>query len=70
LSTGYNIASAQADQRIWATLPKQVRFACIPTPGSGEIEIGGQKVKLPSDSSNLVIARVINGQVHVRTAAL
>jgi hypothetical protein len=70
LSTGYNIASAQADQRIWATLPKQVRFACIPTPGGGEIEIGGQKVKLPSGSGNLVIARVINGQVHVRTAAL
>lgn len=70
LSTGYNIASAQADQRIWATLPKQVRYACVSTPSSGEIEIGGQKVKLPSKSSNLVIARVINGQVHVRTAAL
>jgi len=69
ITTGYNIGSAQADQRIWATLPKQVRYACVATPGSGEIQIGGQKVKLPG-KTNLVIARVINGQVHVRTAAL
>lgn len=69
VTTGYNIGSAQADQRIWATLPKQVRYACVSTPSSGEIEIGGQKVKLPG-KTNLVIARVINGQVHVRTASL
>jgi hypothetical protein len=69
VTTGYNIGSAQADQRIWATLPKQVRYACVGTPSSGEIEIGGQKVKLPG-KTNLVIARVINGQVHVRSAAL
>jgi hypothetical protein len=69
VTTGYNIGSAQADQRIWATLPKQVRYACVGTPSSGEIQIGGTKVKLPG-KTNLVIARVINGQVHVRTAAL
>jgi hypothetical protein len=69
ITTGYNIGSAQADQRIWATLPKQVRYACVGTPASGEIQIGGTKVKLPG-KTNLVIARVINGQVHVRTAAL
>jgi len=69
VSTGYNIGSAQADQRIWATLPKQVRYACVGTPASGEIEIGGQKVKLPG-KTNLVIARIINGQVHVRSTAL
>lgn len=69
VSTGYNIGSAQADQRIWATLPKQVRFACVGTPSNGEIEVGGTKVKLPG-KTNLVIARVINGQVHIRTSAL
>jgi hypothetical protein len=69
VSTGYNIGSAQADQRIWATLPKQVRFACVGTPSNGEIEVGGIKVKLPG-KTNLVIARVINGQVHIRTSAL
>jgi len=69
VTTGYNIGSAQADQRIWSTLPKQVRYACVATPSSGEILIGGAKVKLPG-KTNLVIARVINGQVHVRTAAL
>ena len=69
VSTGYNMGSAQADQRIWATLPKQVRYACISTPSSREIEIGGQKVKLEGNT-NLVIAREINGKVFVRTASL
>jgi len=66
----YNVASAQADQRIWSTLPKQVRYACIRTPSNGVIEIGGKPIKLPSSGSNLVIARVINGQVNARAASL
>jgi hypothetical protein len=66
----YNVASAQADERIWATLPKQVRYACVSTPSGGNIDVGGKSVKLPSNGSNLVIARVINGKVYVRTASL
>lgn len=69
-SVVYNVASAKADQRIWATLPKQVRYACVSTPSSGEIRIGGEKVKLPTGQSNLVIARVINGKVHCRVISL
>jgi len=66
----YNVASAQADARIWSTLPKQVRYACVSTPSGGSVEVGGKSVKLPGNGSNLVIARVINGQVFIRTAAL
>lgn len=66
----YNVASAQADERIWATLPKQVRYACVSTPSGATVDIAGKSVKLPSNGSNLVIARVINGQVYIRTAAL
>lgn len=66
----YNVASAQADQRIWSTLPKQVRYACVSTPSGGAIEVGGKSIKLPSGGSNIVIARVINGQVFARAAAL
>jgi len=66
----YNVASAQADQRIWSTLPKQVRYACVNTPSGGNVEVGGKSIKLPSSGSNLVIARVINGQVCVRAASL
>ena len=66
----YNVASAQADQRVWSTLPKQVRYACVNTPSGGVVEIGGKSVKLPSGGSNLVIAHVINGQVYARAAAL
>jgi hypothetical protein len=69
-SVVYNVASAQADQRIWSTLPKQVRYACVRTPSNGVVEIGGKSIKLPSGGSNLVIARVINGQVNARTASL
>jgi hypothetical protein len=66
----YNVASAQADQRIWSTLPKQVRYACVSTPSGGSVEVGGKTIKLPSGGSNLVIVRVINGQVFARSAAL
>ncbi len=66
----YNVASAQADQRIWSTLPKQVRYACVGTPSGGMVEVGGKTIKLPSGGSNLVIVRVINGQVFARVAAL
>jgi len=66
----YNVASAQADQRIWSTLPKQVRHACVSTPSGGSVEVGGKTIKLPSGGSNLVIVRVLNGQVFARTAAL
>jgi hypothetical protein len=66
----YNVASAQADQRIWSTLPKQVRYACVSTPSGGSVEVGGKTIKLPSGGSNLVIVRVINGQVFARAAAL
>ena len=69
-SVVYNVASAQADQRIWSTLPKQVRYACVSTPSSGTVQVGGETIKLPSNGSNLVIARVINGKVHARAAAL
>jgi hypothetical protein len=66
----YNVASAQADQRIWSTLPKQVRYAVVSTPSGGTVEVGGKSIKLPSGGSNLVIARVINGEVYARAAAL
>ena len=69
-STIYNVASAQADQRIWSTLPKQVRYACASTPAGGSVEVGGKSIKLPANGSNLVIARVINGQVFLRAIAL
>ncbi len=67
----YNVASAQADERIWATLPKTVRYAVIPTPSSGEVEVNGQKVKLAKDgSTKLVIARCVNGSVNAQSIGL
>ena len=67
----YNVASAQADQRIWATLPKTVKYAVIPTPSSGEVEVNGQKVKLAKDgSTKLVIARCVNGSVNAQSIGM
>jgi hypothetical protein len=67
----YNVASAQADQRIWATLPKTVRYAVIPTPSSGEVEVNGQKVQLAKDgSTKLVIARCVNGSVNAQSIGM
>lgn len=67
----YNAASAHADQRIWATLPKTVRYAVVATPANGEVEIDGQKVKLPKEgSTKVVIARCVNGNVSAQTIGL
>jgi hypothetical protein len=60
----YNMASAKADERIWATLPKQVRYAVIPTPASSAVTINRTKVVLPKDGeTKVVIVRTVNGQV-------
>ncbi len=32
-------ATTQADLRTWRTLPKQVRYASLPTPGDGKVQI-------------------------------
>jgi hypothetical protein len=69
-SVVYNEVSARADERIWATLPKQVRYACVPTPSNGQITIGSQKVDVQAGKGNVVIARVTNGIVFARTSKL
>ncbi len=70
-SAAYNVASARADERIWATLPKVVRYAMIPTPADGVIEINGQKVQLAKDgSTKLVIARSVNGNLSTQSIGL
>jgi hypothetical protein len=69
-SVVYNEVSSQADERIWATLPKQVRYACVPTPSNGQITVGGQKVNVQAGKGNVVIARVTNGMVFARTSKL
>jgi hypothetical protein len=67
----YNAASAQADERIWASLPKYVRYAVIPTPASGSVAINGYTVNLPKDgSTKVVIARNINGNVNAHSFGL
>jgi hypothetical protein len=67
----YNVASAQADQRIWATLPKQVRYAVVPTPANGQVEINGTKVTLPKDgSTKVIVARSVNGQLSTQAFGL
>jgi len=70
VSAGYNIASAQADQRIWATLPKQVRYAMISTPSDRKIQIGGRSVELPKASTVLVVVGSVNGAFSVQTIGL
>ena len=66
----YNVASAQADKRIWATLPKQVRYAVVSTPSDRKIQIGGRSVELPKASTVLVVVRTVNGAVSVQTIGL
>lgn len=67
----YNVASARADERIWATLPKQVRYAVIPTPASGQVEINGTKVTLPKDGgTKVIVARSVNGQLSTQAFGL
>ena len=72
LATGvYNIASAQADRRIWASLPKTVRYACVKTPENGEVFVNGTKVALSKEgSTKLVVARVVNGNVSALSIGL
>jgi hypothetical protein len=36
----YQVSSAQADLRTWRTLPAEIQLARIPTPSSGEIQLG------------------------------
>ena len=38
---GYQAATNQADQRIWASLPKRVDYARLPTPDDGVVEVTG-----------------------------
>jgi hypothetical protein len=60
----YNVASANADERIWATLPKTVRYVVVQTPANGEIQINGKKIQLPKEGeTKLVVARCVNGAV-------
>lgn len=72
LATGiYNVVSAQADERIWATLPKTVSYAVVQTPASGEIVVNGQKIQLPKDgTTKLVIARCVNRVVSSQAVGL
>jgi hypothetical protein len=72
VATGiYNVASAQADRRIVATLPKTVRYACIKTPESGHVYVNGTKVDLARDGkTQLVVARVVNGSVSAFSVGL
>jgi hypothetical protein len=72
IATGvYNVASARADERIWATLPKIVRYAVVDTPQNGEITVNGQKIQLPKDgSTKLVIARCVDNVVSAQVLGL
>ncbi len=65
IATGiYNVASAQADRRICASLPKTVRYACVKTPASGHLFVNGTKIALANEGkTRLVVARVVNGSV-------
>lgn len=66
----YNIASAQADLRNWATLPKRVSYTQLAVPAGGNIEIGGENVNLPKGETVIVRVREVAGRRVIRTFAL
>ncbi len=65
-TTTYQVSQNQADLRTWATLPKQVQYARLPTPESGLITISTtgtpQPVPVSVDAKgvNVVLVRSVN----------
>jgi len=55
----------EADLRTWATLPKQVQYASVPAPESGELrlDIGSSRLTVPVSSKGitLVVVRSVRG---------
>lgn len=66
----YNMISAQADRRSWATLPKRVGYTQLPVPSDRSIEIGGETVSLPQGETVIVRVREVAGRRVIRTFAL
>jgi len=50
-SIGYQAATNQADQRIWASLPKKIDYARLPLPAAGQLQVqaGGTQTTLTLD---------------------
>lgn len=66
----YNMASARADLRIWATLPKQVSYANLALPASGKLTVGGRDYRLEAGKTAIVRVREVNGQSAVEITSL
>lgn len=61
----YQHATAEADLRTWATLPKQIQYARLPTPGSGraELRVPGHEpiaVRVDPGQTNVIMVRSIH----------
>ena len=55
----------EADLRTWATLPKQVQYARVPAPSSGELllDVGASRLTIPVNTKGitLVVVRSVRG---------
>lgn len=69
-SSIYNVASASADRRIWATLPKQAGYASLPVPADGKVDVGGYSIKVPTSGTVIVRVREVAGKFNHQVVAL
>ena len=60
----YQVGSAQADLRTWHTLPAEIQMARIPTPSSGEIQLG------TAAGRDLGTARVTPGECNILVVSM
>jgi len=60
----WSAATNEADLRTWATLPKQIQYARVETPGTGSLtlQFPARSVSVPVDPSgiNLVLVRSVH----------
>lgn len=70
VGAAYNVASAKADLRIWAGLPKQVSYANLAMPADGKLTIDGRSYELPKGKTVIVRVRQVAGHHAVQMIAL
>jgi hypothetical protein len=62
VGAAYNIATAQADRRSWACLPKRVSYANLQMPANRIVQVGGRQIELPKANTVILRVRQVAGQ--------
>jgi hypothetical protein len=70
VGAAYNVATAQADRRSWACLPKRVSYANLQMPSDRIVQVGGRQIELPKADTVILRIRQVAGQQAAEITAL